>query len=180
MLGDAFSVHRFSFVDHHCETAVRLCKQFRRIRLAPSSLSLYIYTIPDRWISNRNLDPFLFFVFSLDPCFFETIERYRENHPYISPWDIRSKFGFEEDVGIPSKGSERRRLLIERTSALSVAAVLNSRWNGFSSAGSFSIKLHLFLSLRNAPDASLISSYWRARTPTVRILDPDRTVSSTV
>lgn len=91
-----------------------------------------------------------------------------------------SKFGFEEDVGIPSKGSERRRLLIERTSALSVAAVLNSRWNGFSSAGSFSIKLHLFLSLRNAPDASLISSYWRARTPTVRILDPDRTVSTTV
>lgn len=50
-------------------------------------------------------------------------------------------------------------------SALSVAAVLNARWNGFSSAGSFSIKLHLFLSLRNAPDASLISSYWRALLP---------------
>lgn len=49
--------------------------------------------------------------------------------------------------------------------ALSAAAVLSARWNGFSSAGSFSIKLHLFLSLRNAPDASLISSYCRALLP---------------
>lgn len=31
--------------------------------------------------------------------------------------------------------------------------------NAFSSPGSFSIKLHLFLSLRNAPDVPLISSY---------------------
>ena len=51
------------------------------------------------------------------------------------------------------------------SAALSAAAVLNARWNGFSSAGSFSIKLHLFLSLRNAPDASLISSYWPALLP---------------
>lgn len=52
-----------------------------------------------------------------------------------------------------------------KAAALSAAAVLNARWNGFSSAGSFSIKLHLFLSLRNAPDASLISSYWPALLP---------------
>lgn len=54
---------------------------------------------------------------------------------------------------------------VRANAALSAAAVLNARWNGFSSAGSFSIKLHLFLSLRNAPDASLISSYWPALLP---------------
>lgn len=60
----------------------------------------------------------------------------------------------------PRKGRK-----VRASAALSAAAVLNARWNGFSSAGSFSIKLHLFLSLRNAPDASLISSYWPALLP---------------
>lgn len=59
----------------------------------------------------------------------------------------------------------RKGRKVRANAALSAAAVPNARWNGFSSAGSFSIKLHLFLSLRNAPDASLISSYWPALLP---------------
>ena len=59
----------------------------------------------------------------------------------------------------------RKGRKVRASAALSAAAVPNARWNGFSSAGSFSIKLHLFLSLRNVPDASLISSYWPALLP---------------
>lgn len=60
----------------------------------------------------------------------------------------------------PTRTTRRRGERRTNSGALSDAAVLSAaNGMGFSSAGSFSIKLHLFLSLRNAPDASLISSY---------------------
>lgn len=100
--------------------------------------------------------------FSLDPCFLGIIQ-FLSSFLYETFGGKRIGWmdGWMDRIG--RRADDDGYYSIERTSALSVAAVLNSRWNGFSSAGSFSIKLHLFLSLRNAPDASLISSYWRAR-----------------
>lgn len=60
-------------------------------------------------------------------------------------WQVRNKLSLH--VAFTSKGSTFWCSCTKYT------------MDGFSSAGSFSIKLHLFLSLRNAPDVPLISSY---------------------